>query len=61
MKTEKYPEAAFLSAMTASTTHEARNVLAIIKESAGLVEDLVQVYAPGAASTRRRCIGRWSA
>jgi len=45
MKTEEYPEAAFLSAMTASTTHEARNVLAIIKESAGLVEDLVQVYA----------------
>ena len=44
MKTEKYPEAAFLSAMTASTTHEARNVLAIIKESAGLVEDLMQLY-----------------
>ena len=44
MKTERYPEAAFLSAMTASTTHEARNVLAIIKESAGLVEDLVQMY-----------------
>ena len=45
MKNETYPEASFLSAMTASTTHEARNVLAIIKESAGLVEDLVQVYA----------------
>ena len=44
MKNERYPEAAFLSAMTTSTTHEARNVLAIIKESAGLVEDLVQVY-----------------
>ena len=44
MTTERYPEAAFLSAMTASTTHEARNVLAIIKESAGLVEDLVQMY-----------------
>ena len=29
--------------MTASATHEVRNVLAIIKESAGLVDDLVQV------------------
>jgi hypothetical protein len=30
--------------MTASTTHEVRNVLAIIKESAGLVGDLVRLY-----------------
>jgi C4-dicarboxylate-specific signal transduction histidine kinase len=44
MESSKYPEAAFLAAMTASATHEVRNVLAIIKESAGLVEDLVQVY-----------------
>jgi hypothetical protein len=34
------PEAAFLARMTASTTHELRNVLAVVKESAGLVEDL---------------------
>jgi signal transduction histidine kinase len=43
MESSKYPEAAFLAAMTASATHEVRNVLAIIKESAGLVDDLVQV------------------
>jgi len=34
------PEATFLARMTASTTHELRNVLAVVKESAGLVEDL---------------------
>jgi hypothetical protein len=45
MESSKYPEAAFLAAMTASATHEVRNVLAIIKESAGLVEDLTQVYS----------------
>jgi C4-dicarboxylate-specific signal transduction histidine kinase len=44
MESSKYPEAAFLAAMTASATHEVRNVLAIIKESAGLVDDLIQVY-----------------
>jgi len=41
MKSSKYPEAAFLATMTASTTHEVRNVLAIVKESAGLIEDLL--------------------
>lgn len=35
------PEAVFLAKMTASATHELRNVLAVIKESAGLVEDLM--------------------
>jgi C4-dicarboxylate-specific signal transduction histidine kinase len=44
MESSKYPEAAFLAAMTASATHEVRNVLAIIKESAGLVNDLMEVY-----------------
>jgi hypothetical protein len=39
------PEAAFLATMTASATHEVRNVLAIIKESAGLIEDMVHVFA----------------
>jgi len=33
-------EAAFIARMTASTTHELRNVLAVVKESAGLVDDL---------------------
>jgi C4-dicarboxylate-specific signal transduction histidine kinase len=34
------PEAAFLAHLTASATHELRNVLAVVKESAGLIEDL---------------------
>ena len=43
MRASQHPEAAFLAAMTASATHEVRNVLAIIKESAGLIEDIFQV------------------
>ncbi len=54
MESSSYPEAAFLAAMTASATHEVRNVLAIIKESAGLVEDLTQVYnARGSLDTEK--------
>jgi len=45
MKASQHPEAAFLATMTASATHEVRNVLAIIKESAGLIEDMVHVFA----------------
>ncbi len=45
MRPSQHPEAAFLSIMTASATHEVRNVLAIIKESAGLIEDMVHVFA----------------
>lgn len=43
MKASRFPEAAFLAARTANATHEIRNVLAIIKESAGLMEDLVHL------------------
>ncbi len=42
MTTTENPEAAFIAKITASTTHEVRNVLAIVKESAGLIEDLVR-------------------
>jgi signal transduction histidine kinase len=35
-------EAAFIGKITASATHEIRNVLAIVKESAGLIDDLMQ-------------------
>jgi signal transduction histidine kinase len=35
-------EAAFIGKVTASATHELRNVLAIVKESAGLIEDIVE-------------------
>ena len=45
MKASEHPEAAFLATMTASATHEVRNVLAIIKESAGLIEDMVHLFA----------------
>lgn len=34
-------EAAFMGKITAGATHELKNVLAIIKESAGLMEDLI--------------------
>lgn len=41
MSTATGREAAFIGKITAGATHEIRNVLAIIKESAGLVEDLL--------------------
>jgi C4-dicarboxylate-specific signal transduction histidine kinase len=44
MSTSENIEAAFIARITASTTHEIRNVLAIVKESAGLVGDMVQVF-----------------
>lgn len=36
-------ETAFMGKITAGMTHELRNVLAIIKESAGLMEDLIRL------------------
>ena len=42
MSTSENREAAFIAKVTAGTTHEIRNVLAIVKESAGLIEDLVR-------------------
>lgn len=36
-------EAAFMGKITAGATHELKNVLAIIKESAGLLEDLIEI------------------
>lgn len=38
-----HQETAFMGKITAGMTHELRNVLAIIKESAGLMEDLIQL------------------
>lgn len=38
-------EAAFIAKITANTTHEIRNVLAIVKESAGLIDDMVHLFA----------------
>ena len=36
--------AAFVAEVTAGTTHEIRNILAIVKESAGLIEDLIHAF-----------------
>lgn len=44
MNGSENPEAAFLAIMTASATHEVRNVLAIIKESAGLIQDMIYLF-----------------
>lgn len=43
MSTSGSREAAFIGKITASATHEIRNVLAIVKESAGLIDDLMQM------------------
>jgi C4-dicarboxylate-specific signal transduction histidine kinase len=40
-------EAVFMGRVTASATHELRNVLAIIRESAGLIEDLLSLAEDG--------------
>ena len=45
MRPPSYPEAAFLSEVTASATHVLRNVLGIIKESNGLMGDMAQLCA----------------
>ena len=45
-------EVAFLGRITAAFTHEMKNVLAIIKESAGLMEDLLAL-TPGPAFPHR--------
>lgn len=61
MRASGNPEAAFLAAMTANATHEVRNVLAIIKESAGLIGDLVALCSRGKpldTSKVDRAIGR---
>ena len=42
MSTPDDRDAAFIGKITASATHELRNVLAIVKESAGLIEDIVE-------------------
>jgi C4-dicarboxylate-specific signal transduction histidine kinase len=41
MSSSETRETAFIAKITAGATHEIRNVLAIIKESAGLIEDMI--------------------
>jgi C4-dicarboxylate-specific signal transduction histidine kinase len=47
-------EIAFLGKITAACTHEMKNVLAIIKESAGLMEDLMAMTPDAPATLRER-------
>ncbi|MFH0822760.1 MAG: hypothetical protein V2B18_08400 [Pseudomonadota bacterium] len=49
MESEK---AAFMGKITAGVTHEVKNVLAIIKESAGLLEDIICYAKEGAPPPR---------
>ncbi|NIN73204.1 MAG: hypothetical protein GTO46_15010 [Gemmatimonadetes bacterium] len=54
MSTIEDREAAFIGKITAGATHELRNVLAIVKESAGLIEDIVNSPdKPGTAKADR--------
>ncbi len=56
MTTSGSREAAFIGKITAAATHEIRNVLAIIKESAGLVEDLLHVSTTDGSLDRERVL-----
>jgi C4-dicarboxylate-specific signal transduction histidine kinase len=60
MESSGHYEAAFMGRITASTTHEFRNVLAIVKESAGLIEDLVDSgsTAPDQAERLLKAVNR---
>jgi hypothetical protein len=49
-------EAAFLAKITASTTHEIRNVLAIVKESAGLIGDMIHAHAERGSLNQERLL-----
>jgi len=52
---------AFFGKVTASTTHELQNVLAIIKENAGLMEDFIQMgpeNLPDLLERITRCLGK---
>ncbi|MBW2131942.1 MAG: HAMP domain-containing histidine kinase [Deltaproteobacteria bacterium] len=51
----KQEEIAFFGKITAAATHEMKNVLAIIKETAGLMEDLVILSPEMPASLREKC------
>jgi hypothetical protein len=51
---EPKTEAQFMGKITASATHEMRNVLAIIKESAGLIEDILEVSKDTSPATKEK-------
>ena len=47
MSASENKEAVFIAKVTAGVTHEIRNVFAIVKESAGLVEDMIGLSCEG--------------
>jgi len=52
-------QSAFIGALTADATHELNNMLAIIRESAGLIQDLVNMAdrkLPSQTETVQRCL-----
>jgi hypothetical protein len=49
-------KAAFMGRITAGVTHEMKNVLAIIKESAGLLEDLFTLSKDHEPPPREKCL-----
>ena len=51
-------KAAFFGKVTASVTHEIQNVLAIIKENAGLMEDFLQINQAGNLSDIEDRLGK---
>jgi hypothetical protein len=56
MSTSWSREAAYVARVTAGATHEVRNVLAIVKESAGLVADLLHACAASGTLDRERLL-----
>ncbi|MBT6068759.1 hypothetical protein HOG48_03315 [Candidatus Peregrinibacteria bacterium] len=54
MRKHNMGEIVFFGKITASVTHEQQNVLAIIQESAGLMEDLLTFSAEGSDSLNNR-------
>ncbi len=47
MMEQRFDDAAFIGKLTAGATHEIRNVLSVIKESAGLMQDLLEMGGAG--------------
>jgi len=54
MTREPKTEAQFMGRITASVAHEMRNVLAIIKESAGLIQDLLEISTDTSPKTKEK-------
>jgi hypothetical protein len=50
VNSEENRKAAFMGRITAGVTHEMKNVLAIIKESAGLMEDFLKISQDAASA-----------